>query len=253
MKISLGIAGLTSTLTLGLAGGCGTIVEVEGFGGGGSSTSSGTGGDGGGGSSSSSTSGTGGSGAQDVCSGFDDEQGGSAVTVRLRNESGLPIYLPAHCGVLLYDLVAVPADDVHYAFDPFCLQTCADLRTQGIIDCADCPPTSILLPPGATHDVVWDRTGLANVVMPDSCWHQPGQQGPACPQIVAAEAGTYQIFAMGYESCTDGSCQCDESGACDGAGTGMEAYSDPETFVLGGGTSLVEAVFGACAFPCPSG
>jgi len=242
MKLSLGTVALTSTLTLGLAAGCdSSVIEVEGTGG---STASGTGG--------STASGTGGSGGQDACSDFADEQGSWSVTVRLRNESGLPIYLPAHCGVLLYDLARVPDDGVHYAFDPFCLQTCEDLQTQGIIDCANCPPTSILLPPGQTYEVVWDGTGLADAVMPDSCWHQPGQQGPGCPQIVAAEAGTYQIFAMGYESCTDGSCQCDEQGVCDGAGTGMEAYSDPATLELGGGTALVEVVFGVCAFPCPS-
>jgi hypothetical protein len=194
--------------------------------------------------------GLGGAGGADSCASWNDEEGSYDVTVRFRNDSGLPIYLPASCGVLRYDLQSNAGSDLSYAFDPFCLQTCEDLQTEGIIDCAACPPSSILLPPSGVLEVTWDGTGLRSAQMPLDCWATPyGQQ--SCPQIVAAAAGTYRIAATGYSACGHGACTCDASGACDGEAMGTEAWADPAQLAFPG-TALVEVVFGACAFPCPS-
>ena len=207
-------------------------------------TTTGPGGIGGGG-----IGGTGGTGGSDSCSPWDDEQGSYEVTVRFRNDAGLPIYLPASCGVVLYDLQSDVGSDITYAFDPFCLQTCEDLQTQGIIDCAACPPSSVLLLPGAVLDLKWDGTGLHPAQMPLDCWADPYGQ-TSCPQILAAEPGTYRIASTGYSSCGNGSCGCDAGGVCDGDAMGTEAMADPVQLTFPG-TALVEVVFGVCAFPCP--
>jgi len=251
---NLAMAALGSVLLLGGATACGSNVLVNG--------DDDTGGSGGTGGTTTTTSitttgsgahgggGNGGAGGADSCATWNDEQGSYSVTLRFRNDSGWPIYLPAHCGVVLYDLQADAGGDVSYGFDPFCLQTCEDLQTQPIMDCGDCAPTSILLPPNAVRDVVWDGTGLRSAPMPIDCWFDPYQQS-SCPQILAAEPGSYRINANGYGSCGSGACACDASGVCNGDATGTEAYADPTQFTFPG-TALVEVVFGVCAFPCPS-
>lgn len=252
---------LGSTTLLGalaLAAGCNPEVVVEsGEGGGGAggttTVTTHTGGTGNtGGSTTVTTStptGMGGSGGSaGACAAWQDEQGLAPTTIRFRNESGQPIYLPANCGSLLYDLSA--GDDVVYGFDPFCLQTCEDLQTEGPIDCAPCAPSTVLLPPGGTHDVVWDGTGLLATDMPDECWAYPGSQG-GCSQLVAGPQGLYRISAMGYASCS-GDCTCDYSGVCSGWATGAEAWADSTQFQYPT-AAVVEVVFGVCAFPCPEG
>jgi hypothetical protein len=108
-----------------------------------------------------------------------------------------------------------------------------------------------LLPAGGTYDYLWDGTGLRQTTMPAACWAMPDAYGP-CGQIVDAPAGSYRVIATGYESCGGyGDCTCEPSGECFGEATGMEAYADPTTFVHPD-ESLVEVVFGVCAFPCPS-
>ena len=235
---------------LALAAGCGDSVVEGADGGGGSGASAGSGGTGAGGTGGSGAGGTGGSTAS--CDAYLDEGDGSAVTIRFQNDSGLPIYLPASCGNVQLTITPVAGDDgVSYAYDPFCLQTCEDLQTEGMIDCAACEASSVLLAPGASYDVVWAGTGLSSADMPGECWAMPGSQG-ICPQQVVAAAGDYRIDAVGYESCGSGSCECDSDGLCVGDATGMEAYADSTVFTHVS-DNLVEVVFGVCAFPCPSG
>ncbi|MBW2529083.1 MAG: hypothetical protein JRI23_33205 [Deltaproteobacteria bacterium] len=248
-----------AALALCLSVGCGEVY-VEGFGDGGEGGTGATGGTAGTGGTGATggtggTAGSGGTGGQDLCSPYLDEEPAGQVTVRFVNQSGLPIYLPAMCGNPIFELRPFNGDDgIDYAFDPFCLQTCEDLQTSGIIDCAMCEPSSILLPAGQSYDVVWDGTGLEPNLMPDACWAMPGEYGGNCPKIVRAASQAYRIMAKGYETCGDGDfpCACDNTGYCTGDATGMEAWADITDFDYSPAAMLVEVVFGVCAFPCPS-
>ena len=242
MKTALGF--FAAGITLATLAGCGNTVEVN-TGGAGGAGSSGTGKGSTTIATGSTTTGTGG-----ACSGFADAQGSAPVTVRFRNNSNLPIYLPANCNAVAYSITATNSPNgPSYVYDESCLQTCSDLQTQPQLQCGACAPSSYLLEPGATRDVAWNATGLSNRTMPSSCWKQPSPNQTSCGQIVDAPPGSFLVTAMGYASC-DGNCQCDAQGVCNGAATGAQAYPDAAKLNFPG-DSLVEVVFGVCAFPCP--
>lgn len=196
-----------------------------------------------------STSATGG-----LCSGFEDAQPGEKLVVRIHNESGIPIYLPTACSKPMFDIqpLGEPPPNLTYVYSDFCLQTCQDRQTQGQIDCAPCAPQAILLQPGQIREFEWDRTALDNgVTMPAGCYF--GSPDSTCAQIVTAHAGEYYALATGYAECGDPGvgCACDpQTGVCDGAAFGGQAYSDVGKFTHPGSNS-VDVVFGVCAFPCP--
>src|SRR5438045_1620475 len=102
--------------------GCGNVVISEdGAGGAGSSGTTGK-------SSSTSATPTGAGGA---CAAFADQAGPGHVTVRFRNDSGQPIYLPANCSEPEFQITPFGGDaSVDYHYDKSCLQTCQDLQTE---------------------------------------------------------------------------------------------------------------------------
>jgi len=219
---------------LAIAVGCGsTIVEDPGTttGSGGTTASSGTGG---------------------LCEGFADEMGTAAVTVRFRNETGLPIYLPSLCSGVSYSITPTGGSDgTSYRYDGSCLQTCEDLQTDFPIACGPCAPTSYLVPAGSSLDVAWDGTGLRpGAQMPAACFAAP-DSGGTCSQVVAAPSGTYRAEAMGFEAC-GAECTCNAEGVCNGQPSGLQAYADPVMFDFPA-AGLVEVVFGVCAFGCAGG
>jgi hypothetical protein len=208
--------------------------------------------DGSGGSTSSTgdTSAQGSTGSGGLCAPYADASSAASVTIRFKNDSGLPIYLPVSCSTLLYDLAPFGGDPgVNYTFDASCLQTCEDLETQPKYECGACAPTSYLLAPGATRDVVWNGTGLqSGVMMPSKCY---ADAQPSCSQIVAAPSDDYDVFATGFSSCGP-NCTCDADGKCDGDAQGAMATANPAKMTFPG-DSIVEVDFGVCAFPCPDG
>lgn len=225
-----------------LAAGCNGSVETTPTGSGGnSSTTGGTTG-----ATSSSSTGSGG-----ACAGFEDAQGTAPVTVRFRNDTGMPVYLPGMCEGIDYTIKPTTGDDgVTYNFDSSCLQTCAHLQTEPPFSCGACAERVYLIAPGATRDVVWDGTGLLHgIAMPAACWAEP--QGDICSKIVAAPAATYAVQAFGYSSCGAG-CTCDDQGVCFGVPEGQQAYADPVKFDFPT-KNQVEVVFGVCAFGCAGG
>jgi hypothetical protein len=245
---------LSGALCLGLAlpvaSGCNNDVTYVNGGSGGSggsgagTTSTGTAGQG---------AGQGGEGAADGCAAYDDAPAGSLVTVRFINNSGWPIYLPADCLGIQFELVRANADGVTiYGSEPFCLQTCEGLQSAGPMSCPECGGiSSYLLSPGASADVPWNGTGRRLADMPETCYAFPGTAGP-CEQRVSAAPDVYRISAVGYSSCGNGNCACTtDEGFCNGEPSGTEAYADPAQITYPGG-DLVEVVFGPCAFPCPS-
>jgi hypothetical protein len=178
--------------------------------------------------------------------------GNGTVTVRIRNNSGQPIYLPANCSTLAYTMTPLGGDDPDesYVYDPSCLQTCEDLQTEPPYACGACAPATFLLPAGATRDVSWNGTGLAyGITMPAECYADP-QMAMACSRIVNAPVGDYRIDVVGYSKCDEGfDCTCDSNGVCYGMAGGFEAYPDPAVLSYPS-ESLVEVVFGVCAFGC---
>lgn len=218
--------------------GCnGTVTGVGGSGG-----SGGTGGTGG-------VGGTGGTGGGE-CASFADQPGTASVTVRFRNDTGQPVYLPTQCGGGIDYTIDLPggADAPVYVFDHSCLQTCAALQTEPQYECGVCQPTVFRLDPGATHDVVWDGTGLFfQWSMPAECWEQPSSN-LSCQQIVTAAPALYDVSAIGHSSC-DGPCTCDAQGLCFGSPSGQVAQSDPQTIYFPE-EALVEVIFNVCAFGC---
>lgn len=225
--------------------GCDSEVTVEDGTGGTTSSSS---------SKGASTTGVQSSSTADPCSGFADAQDGAKFVVRVHNDSGFPIYLPTLCSQPQFDITAFgggPADTT-FGYSDFCLQTCSDRQTQSTIDCAPCPPQSILLPPGGVREFEWNRTGLTTgVLMPAGCYF--GSPDPSCSRIVPALPGDYSVFATGFGDCGQGNgCTCDPAtGVCDGDANGGQAFSNPASFTLPA-DDAVDVVFGVCAFPCPN-
>ncbi|MFO0550987.1 MAG: hypothetical protein U0271_21530 [Polyangiaceae bacterium] len=192
-------------------------------------------------------------GATDACDAFNDEPSAGQVSIVLRNESGIPIYLQGMCSKVALDLFpsSDPESPYSYWFEHGCLQTCEELRTESPILCDACEPLVYRLDPGATIDATWDGTKLENsVAMPESCWASPEFAGNTCSRVRSAEAANYQINLLGYADCPG--CTCDADGTCHGFASGQEAYPDPTNFSFPGDTT-VEVVFGVCAFPCPGG
>jgi hypothetical protein len=250
--VRLGLAVVFAGLAGGLVACESTVVrQGDGDGGGGSgggvttTRTTATGGAGGGSTTTSSTSTTSG----DLCAPFADEHGTSSVTVRFRNDTGMPLYLPAGCSSVQYTIKPLGGDDpsVSYAYENACLQTCQDLWTSPPYACGACAPTTYLVEPGATRDVIWNGTGLTySNAMPSECYAYPNSWG--CSRVVAAPPGAYVVDALGYSAC-EGDCTCDANGVCYGYVNGAQAYPDPVTLSYPG-DSLAEVVFGPCAFGC---
>ena len=240
-KVMVGALGLL------VAVGCGSSVNDD------DESPSGSGGSGSGGS------GSGATGGNAQCDGFLDEQGSAQVVIRFRNDSPQAIYLPGGCAFVQYGIRPSAGDDgTAYAFDRSCLQTCEGHQNEPPFACAAdaCAPSSWYLPPGGTHEVTWDGTGLRQENMPAECYYEGESFGGTCGQVIAAEPNTYRVEVNGFGQCesyTDApECECDATGQCWGAATGAEAWADVTEFAHPS-TPVVEVVFGSCAFGCPEG
>lgn len=241
---------LASGLGLFLALGCNNSVETNPTGSGGSSSSSAsttsT-------SSDAATTSTGAStGSGGACAAFADAAGTDAVTVRFRNNSMSPVYLPVSCKSVNFAIDPTTGPDgVTYHYDGSCLQTCEDLQTSPPFACGLCAPASLRIDVGATREVIWEGTGLKpDVQMPSSCWSAP-QKNESCSQVVPAPAASYRVSATGFSSCGAG-CTCDAQGICDGAAEGSQGNPNPVKFNYPA-DKTVEVVFDPCAFGCPDG
>ena len=205
----------------------------------------GNGGDGSGGD------GQGGGNVDPQCVPFRDAEPQSAVTIRVRNESGLDVYLPAGCGQLEYAITPVGGDDGVY-YGPtggFCSQSCEELQSQPPLSClADAgAPTSIRVASGEVLDVAWDGRGSLGADMPLACWYSK-DVGTTCTQIVNATPGEYDVGARGFSSCGAG-CECGADGVCNGDAQDLEAYANPAIISLPS-EGVVEILFDFCAFGC---
>jgi hypothetical protein len=194
------------------------------------------------------TSGPGGGGA---CSGFGDASGTDAMTVSFRNDSGQLIYLEGGCIQPYYQIVNVDnvSDEVDYAYENSCLNTCHTLQTEGPLLCEPCGPLIYRIEPGKSIEVVWDGTGLMQRTMPLECWHESFQGNPnICRQMIAATPGTYRFSAVAYEKCRD--CMCDKNGVCSGVPGGLDGISDSVKADFPN-EKVVIVPFGSCTFGCP--
>jgi hypothetical protein len=190
-----------------------------------------------------------GSGGNNACDAFDNQEG-QGVTLRVRNETGMAIYLPTDCGNVKPTVApAAGPDGTNYTYYRACLSTCADLRDTGPVACpADaCAQTALRLQPGAMLDIAWDGTGLRPTEMPAECFFEPTQD-PTCGQIVAAPAASYSVELRAFDSCA-GQCTCDVNGQCFGEASGVEGYHAPVSFQHPQ-QSIVDVVFEVCAFGC---
>jgi hypothetical protein len=227
------IASLAAIIALAATAACTTNVafDDDGGGAGGSGASGGTGGTGG------------------TCSVYDDQTSPSTVTVTVRNDTGMTIYLPTSCGQLMPNIEpSAGFDGTSYTYDDSCLSTCEDLQTGEPIACTAeaCALTSIAIAHGATYQLEWDGTGLKNTEMPAACWNT-ADYGPNCSQIVTAPGGDYSVGLQAFDSC-EGDCACD-GGVCWGSAVGNEGLHDNAGFSFPEDGS-VEILFGACAFGC---
>jgi len=186
-----------------------------------------------------------------TCQSYDDQGSAGTVSIHIKNQSSVPIYLPATCGVIDYQLDPASGPD-GLSYGPLggsCLQTCEDLQTEGPVDCAPCAPSVFELQPNASVDVEWTGLALAyDIQMPSECWNDPSF-GPSCAQLVMAQMQSYSITMTGYAECA-GDCACSDDGICYGDGVGQMAYANPATFDLSSGE--VSVVFDFCAFGCPA-
>ncbi|MFO0616036.1 MAG: hypothetical protein U0414_25800 [Polyangiaceae bacterium] len=190
-------------------------------------------------------------GAVSFCDGYDDSDGSTSVTVTVTNASPFPLYLPADCtGAPILDVTPASGPDGNtYAFDPSCLQTCADLQHEPAYECGVCAPASILIASGASRDFTWQGTALsAPRQMPAQCWDVP-QQADSCVTLLAAAPQTYRFLVNGFANCGDGACACDSEGLCSGYATGQPGYATPSE-LLYPTEGKVEILFDACAFGC---
>jgi hypothetical protein len=225
------LVGLASTVA------CTTDIQFRGSGGSGGSGASG---------------GNGGNGGNDVCSAFKDGAGEGTVTLRVQNDTGIPIYLPTSCGKLMPTIEHIAEDDpTQYVYDDSCLSTCEDLQSGDPIVCTAeaCALITLLIEPGQHIDVAWDGTGLTQTEMPAACFAD-ASYGPSCSQIVSAPSGSYAVDLRAYDSCANGPCQCQPDGTCFDDVGGLEAYPDPAVIEYPA-DDLVTVTFSFCAFGCP--
>lgn len=222
--------------------GCATTVEDErrparsdtgGGGTGGGSASSGVGGD-----------------TEPACAAFDNEKG-TPVTVRLRNESGETIYLAAECEELTSLVVPVEPNGLAY-YEPVC--TCSTVQLQGELACiaAGCVPSALRLLPGETREVVWSGTAMKKDELPAGCVE--GQEsGAACERRVKAPAQAHRVGVKAFSSCAGNAgepgCTCAANGICEGGAIGVEGYYESPTFNYPAQT-VVDVIFPVCTFPC---
>jgi hypothetical protein len=202
-----------------------------------------------------------GPGSQTQCQGFFDETGHS-VRLRVRNDTGVDMYLDAGSGTTpVYRLVPASGDDGRFygAFDRTCMQTCAELQYEDIQACnlELSAPTVVRVRAGESLDILWDGAGSADdVEMPGSCFHDPSAAGP-CTRIVAPPPGEYQLQLTAYAACDDHDgdlvCDCDADDVCQGEPFGASASPAPVSLVVPVNEQVVDVVFEICAFGCPSG
>ncbi|HZO17084.1 MAG TPA: hypothetical protein VFB62_27595 [Polyangiaceae bacterium] len=187
------------------------------------------------------------------CLGYADEEAYASLTVRIRNDSALDIYLPAQCAWLDYRFVPTePSDAIYRNRSGGCLQTCAELQEEPQRACAadDCATTALLVPSGGSADLVWDGTGLlTGLDMPAGCYRDPNDASTPCSRIVAAKPGEYRLDITGYTQCGESGCTCEPDGTCWGQATGQSATPDPMAFQFPA-SAPVEVVFNQCAFGC---
>jgi hypothetical protein len=212
---------------------------------------------GGGGTGGTGNTGNGGSGAKGgECSAFHDQESPDTVTVRIVNDTGLDLYLPAYCDRLAYHIDATDGQggDLMYTFDASCRYACELAQTEDMFGCpaAACAQTSYLVAPGSSLEVEWAGTGLdSDIQMPAACYFDPAQTS-TCSQILAAPEGSYRASIIGSSQCesdAQGPCNCDENGLCFGWPTGLVGYAEPAEFSFPA-DGEVEIVFGPCAFGC---
>ncbi|APR81482.1 Hypothetical protein A7982_06831 [Minicystis rosea] len=196
--------------------------------------------------------GTGGSGGgKQACSAFDDEEGQSSVTLHMRNDTTMPIFVRGDCqGEATFTMHQDGGGDpsTGFPFDPGCLQTCEGFQTQPQFICGACAPAVIRIEPGGTHDEVWNGTGLrSGLLMPSLCWFE-SPHVETCSKVVTAPAGTWTASVTAFSDCGDG-CTCDANGSCFGTATGLSATVTSASFAYPT-TNSVDVVFDVCAFGC---
>jgi hypothetical protein len=239
---------MLSALALVIGVGCGSTVNDDDPAASGSGASgsggAGSGASGSGASGGSTSSGSGGAGG---CAAFADQEGVGTATVRFRNDSPLPVYLPANCTQINYTIrPTAGSDSISYVYGGGCVQTCEDRQTSTPIDCGACPEIAFVVPVGGTLDVQWNGTGLRTAEMPAECYEGPADS--SCSQIVAAQPNEYRVEVTGFGAC-EGECTCDATGQCFGTASGPQAWADVTDFDFPT-NQLVEVVFGPCAFGC---
>jgi hypothetical protein len=202
------------------------------------------------------------------CANFADHSGLASVTMHLINDTGQPILIspgPA-CwkSMTTYPFSILPAAGSDGAVYPGVsaggTHTCG-FRLTSSSQCEDCgggygfPEDPYpMLAPGGTLDLPWHGTGNRVASMPPECFMRAGSlcewASPStntdCERVVAAPAGSYVVTAQAFPTCGD----CTTSPcSCHGPNP---VTSEPATFAFPG-TSVVDVVFGPCAFGCADG
>ncbi len=243
----IGLAALLAAL-LTACGGSVVQSTTDGSGGGGAGDAGGGGSGGGIGGNGGGTS-SGGNGGGDSCSDYDDQKvGKGTVTFHFQNQSPFPIYLRGSCADVEYSITPQDgADQLQYAYDHSCLQTCHDRQTEPQFECGACAPSAIRVDPGKPYDVTWDGTALATgVVMPAQCYDE--QSDSSCSEVRAAAVQSYAVSATIFSNCDN--CTCMADGTCSGFPGGQTAMTEPTTFVFPSQTS-VDVPINDCVFGCP--
>lgn len=190
------------------------------------------------------------------CDYYEDHSAEGLATFRVRNETGLDVYLPAACDVAEFTVEKSPTPDPDIAYGTSgrtCLQTCETLQKEEpyVCESSGCAPASIRVPAGASVDVQWGGTGRQEQEMPAECWLSDNPEA-SCTQIVRALPALYKVSFRGFTECGD-ACTCNAAGICNGEATGLEATVQSFAFDYPAVPPVVEVVFDACAFGCAGG
>lgn len=169
-------------------------------------------------------SGSGGTGAlTGSCTDYlDDPLPLNPITIRIKNEKSVPIYLGGDNGTCgpteLYEIAGPNGPVTLHAGG--CGFTCQGLQQHGD-ECPDScflPPT-IYIAPGGSYDQTWDTGTYPTAAMPTECYFEPQFAYDSCYQrktappgdyVVAVDAGT-QVTCLDIGIC---SCEPDATGSC---------------------------------------
>ena len=169
---------------------------------------------------------------QVLCEDFENEPAEQAVSITIRNNGDVPIFLTGSGCSSEIDLLLTNSEDVPLVWrNDGCDITCEDMRGGPLAcDLACAVPPVIYVAPGGSYQETWSGIIREQRNLPASCMGVDEDADTTttqtCSQKVVAADGHYHITAQAFdlvEGCENASCTCEPNvdGSCAVEGFGI--------------------------------